>query len=254
MLKALDSYAIKARYYPALLATIPSLAALAILISWGRFGLTTIIGSAAMPVLVFASADIARRLGKRTEEQIYAECGGKPSVMMLRYSDNTFDTTSKAQYRAFLGTKIQQPVPVDNAEQRDVKAGDSFYERAGAWLRENTRNTKKFSILFAENITYGFRRNLFGLKWPALALNLALMLLSGFFLYNKMPLATDDDTTLRLLVVFALAIIHSFYMAFGVSKKSVIDASQIYARQLILSCETFLAKEKKAAKAGKRSE
>lgn len=47
-----------------------------------------------------------------------------------------------------------------------------------------------------------------------------------------MPLDTDDDTTLRLLVVLVLAIIHSLYMAFGVSKQSVIDASRIYARQL----------------------
>ena len=70
MLKGLDAYSVKARYYPALLATIPGLAALAILISWSRFGLTTVIASAAIPVLVFAAADIARRLGKRIEEQI----------------------------------------------------------------------------------------------------------------------------------------------------------------------------------------
>jgi hypothetical protein len=50
-----------------------------------------------------------------------------------------------------------------------------------------------------------------------------------------------------MIIVLALSIIHSLYMAFGVSKQSVVDASRIYARQLILSCETFLAKEKKSA-------
>ena len=63
MLKILDAYSVKARYYPALLATIPGLVALAILISWSRFGLTTVVASTAIPVLVFAAADTARRLG-----------------------------------------------------------------------------------------------------------------------------------------------------------------------------------------------
>jgi hypothetical protein len=257
MPKVLDPYSMKARYYPALLATIPALAALAILISWSRFGLTTVVASAAIPVLVFACADIARRLGKRIEERIYDQSGGKPSVTMLRYADKTFDAASKAQYRAFLGSKINQPVPTEEQERQNLKAGDAFYERAGAWLRENTRNVKKFSVLFAENVTYGFRRNLLGLKWPALALNFALVLVCGCLLYSKLPLDTNDDTTLRLLVVVALAIIHSLYMAFGVSKRSVIDASRIYARQLILSCETFVAKDKppkEAAKTRKRSD
>jgi hypothetical protein len=32
------------------------------------------------------------------------------------------------------------------------------------WLREATRDTKKFAMVFAENINYGFRRNLLGVK------------------------------------------------------------------------------------------
>ena len=83
-MKSLDGYALKARYYPALLATIPALVALAILISRAKFGLTTGIASLAVPVLVFAAADIARRMGKRIEDQIYTESGGKPSITMMR--------------------------------------------------------------------------------------------------------------------------------------------------------------------------
>jgi len=243
MFKGLDAYTVKARYYPAMLATIPGLAALAILISWSKFGLTTVVASAAIPMLIYASADIARRLGKRIEDEIYRKAGGKPSVTMLRYGDSTLDTESKAEYRKFLSTKINRPVPTEDQEKVDPTAGDTFYERGGAWLRENTRNVKKFGVLFAENITYGFRRNLFGLKWPALALNIVLVALCGFFLYRQMPIDTENDTTLRLLVVVVLAFIHSLYMLFGVSRQSVINAGRMYARQLILSCETFLGKD-----------
>lgn len=245
-MKGLDGYALRARYYPALLAMIPALVALAILISRAKFGLTTGIASLAIPVLVFAAADIARRMGKRIEEQIYADSGGKPSVTMLRYSDDTFDAASKEHYRAFLSSKINQPVPTEQQEKDDPKSTDAFYERGGAWLRENTRG-KKFGVLFAENVTYGYRRNLLGLRWSAIVLNLALILLCGFLLYKKGALDADDETTIALLIVVALAIVHSLFMGFGVSRQSVIEASRAYARQLILSCETFLGKEKPVA-------
>src|SRR5688572_6739107 len=129
MPKVLDAYALKARYYPALLATIPALVALAILISRSKFGLTTAVASTAIPILVFAAADVARRLGKRIEDGINAEAGGKPSVTMLRYSDESFDAASKEQYRAFLSSKINQPVPTEQAEKDNLTAGDAFYER-----------------------------------------------------------------------------------------------------------------------------
>ncbi len=247
MPKVLDAYALKARYYPALLATIPALVALAILISHAKFGLTTGIASLAIPVLVFAAADIARRMGKRLEEQIYAESGGKPSVTMMRYSDDTFDSASKEAYRAFYASKINQPIPTEGAEKADLTAGDAFYDRGGAWLRENTRG-KKFSVLLSENITYGYRRNLLSLKWPALATNAVLVLLSAFLLYKKGAINMEDETTVALVIVVALAVVHSLFMAFGVTKRSVIEASRTYARQLILSCESFIGKATAPAK------
>lgn len=247
MPKMLDAYALKARYYPALLATIPALVALAILISRNRFGLTTAVASTAIPVLVFAAADIARRLGKRIEDRMYAEMGGKPSVVILRHSDDTLHPASKDQYRSFISSRINQPVPTKQQETNDPAAADAFYERGGAWLRENTRSTKKFPVLFAENVTYGYRRNLLGLKWPALALNTALTLLSVYLLYRKGPIDVDDETTVALLIVIALAVVHSLFMVFGVSRQSVIEASRTYARQLILCIEAFVGKDQKAA-------
>ncbi|MER9561063.1 hypothetical protein [Mesorhizobium sp. M0571] len=249
MFKVLDAYSLKARFFPALIAIIPALAALAILISWSKFGLTNLIATVAIPVLVYAFADTARRLGKRIENRIYAASGGKPSLTMLRYSDDSFDAASKAQYRGFLSSKINQPVPTEQDEKDKPKEVDAFYERCGAWLRENTRSANKFSVLFNENVTYGFRRNLLGLKWPTLGLNLIIVLTCAFILYRQGMVDVNDDLTLRLLIVIAFAIIHAIYMAFAVSTRSVIDASRTYSRQLILSCETFLGKGKpKAAK------
>ena len=51
--------------------------------------------------------------------------------------------------------------PTAAQEEADPAAADSFYTRAGTWPRENTRDQKKFDILFNENVTYGYRRNPF---------------------------------------------------------------------------------------------
>ena len=85
---------------------------------------------------------------------------------------------------------------------------------------------------------YGFRRNLFGVKWLALALNLAVV---GICL----PLLWWDNWSWeaelgkRMIVVLAIAAVHATYILFAVRENTVWDAARVYARELILSCEAF---------------
>ncbi len=179
MFKYLDPDALRARLSPAILAAAPAFAAVALLISWTQFSLSNTIATAGLVALLFALADIARRRGKKIQPQLFAELGGMPSTTMLRHSDPTSDAASKARYVAFLAGKINETAPTEAREKADPAAADAFYTRCGDWLRENTRNTKKFNILFNENVTYGFRRNLLGMKWSALALNLLIVIYFG---------------------------------------------------------------------------
>jgi hypothetical protein len=73
-----------------------------------------------------------------------------------------------------------------------------------------------------------------------------MVLLCLLILHRKGTINTDDDVTIRLLIVLALAVIHAIFMVLAVGKQSVIAGSRIYARQLLLSCETFIGKEKAA--------
>jgi hypothetical protein len=94
-------------------------------------------------------------------------------------------------------------------------------------------------------VTYGFRRNLLGLKWPALGLNLFVVLMSGWFLYRgSVPFQNIQHVEGRILVVFVVAVLHALYIGFGVSKTAVGEAAKSYGRQLILSCETLMRKAK----------
>src|SRR5665213_746722 len=174
-LKFFDTYTIRARVFPAIIAAIPALAMLILLVSWTGLALSSGIATVGLVVILYMFSDFARSQGRKVEPHIYKLQGGKPSVTMMRRADASLDSALKDRYRDFLANKLARAAPTAAEEEQNQAAADAFYEQAGTWLRENTRDTKKFSILFNENITYGYRRNLLGLKWIALGLNLAVV-------------------------------------------------------------------------------
>jgi hypothetical protein len=166
--------------------------------------------------------------------------GGKPSVtMMRRIGDNTIDAHTKEKYRAFLAGKVKRSAPTAGQEAANQADADSFYEECGIWMRDKTRDAKKFPILFNELVTYGFRRNQLGLKWVALVLNLIVVVISCGLLWHRGTWNMSNELTTRISVVLIVAAIHALYFAFVVTKGGVKQAARKYARELILSCETL---------------
>jgi hypothetical protein len=108
-------------------------------------------------------------------------------------------------------------------------------------VRENTRDTRKFKILFEENVTYGFRRNLLGLKWPALALNAAIVVSCLITLALRFPLNLADPFAQKLLSVVVIAFLHATYFLLFVNEAGVVEAARTYGRQLLLCTETLTA-------------
>ena len=244
-LKMFDHYSRNARIYPAVIGVAPAIAALVILFTWRGVSLTSSVASAGLLVILYAMSDLARQRGKRLEPALYARLGGMPSVRMLRRNDNTFDEPSKERYRTFLGGKLGRSAPTAEQEALDQNAADGFYAAAGTWLRENTRDTRKFSILFNENVTYGFRRNLLGLRWPAAILNLIVCVICIALLWPiTWPLDMSDDLTVRVVIVLVVAFIHGLYLVFGVTWRAAGEAASSYGRQLVISTEAFLADAK----------
>jgi len=239
-LKVFDAYSLRARLFPAVIAAAPSLAALALLVSWKSFELSNVIATVAILVLLFAIADFARARGRSVERELYSEHGGLPSITMFRRNDSTIDGGLKDRYRVFLAIKLGVQPPSPEEERASQSSADSFYEQCGVWLRQATRDTKKFPILFNENITYGFRRNLLGVKWLALALNVLVVAISVVILWRS-AWTLDTEISKRTIVVFIVAAAHAVYMLLAVRRTAVWDASKAYGRELILSCEAFIA-------------
>lgn len=235
----LDIYTIKARLFPAILAIAPVIALAFVMIaaSWQGFGFPQALLTGSLAALFYGFADLARRRGRVAERRLFLSSGGRPFPTVLRHSDPVLDDRSKAYYHAYLGVQIGDEAPSRLFEQENPALADEYYIRAGRWLLGQTRDQLTFKVLFAENIAYGFRRNLYGLKWPGMFLNLTVIIVCSWLLiYNN-----NYDISQYGLVYF-VSILHALYFIFAVSKQSVIDASEQFGRQLVMSIDTIKKK------------
>jgi len=232
-------YELRARIAPALIAIIPALALAGALISWTEVSITNAFVALSVVVLLFVSSDVARRMGKTKEPKIFQEMGAMPSTLLLRKSDQTFDEKTKNRYVSFLAKKLSENGPDLKGEIDYADFNDGLYTRCATWLRERTRDTKKFKILFAENVTYGFRRNLYGVKSFGLGLNVLVVIACWIYLWLG-PFPDIPISRTSLANVLVIAVLHAFYLLTVATRKSVKDGATQYGRQLILCCEAFI--------------
>jgi len=240
VLKQFDAYTLRARLVPALLAAAPAVAALALLISWKSLDLSNSVATVATLVLLLAIADATRERGRAVEAAIYPGRRGMPSVVLFRRNDATLNAGTKDRFRAALARKLGVTAPTAEEEAGNQDTADAFYEQCGDWLRKNTRDTKRFPLLFTENVTYGFRRNLLGVKWIALTLNVLVVVICVALLWRQ-SWSIDTPDGKRICVVLIVAAAHALYMLLAVRRSAVLDAAHAYGRELILSSEAFTA-------------
>jgi hypothetical protein len=164
--KVTDPYDRQARLYPALLCLLPLLALIALLYAPKVSALTSVVTLAVSCGGLYLMTNICREMGKRLEERMFSEWGGKPSTQLLRYRDDTLDSVTKRRYHGFLAGKINAVFPDAAQEEADPKKADEAYQSGARWLLDHTRPDagKEFDLLFRDNVTYGFRRNALGVR------------------------------------------------------------------------------------------
>ena len=178
--KVTDPYDRQARLYPALLCLLPLLALIALLYAPNVSALTGVVTLAVSCGGLFLMTNICREMGKRVEERLFSEWGGKPTTQLLRHRDGVFDSVTKRRYHAFLAAKIKTLFPDADQEKLDPVKADEAYQSGARWLLDHTRPEagKQFDLLFRDNITYGFRRNALGIR------PLAIVIATGCFFWT----------------------------------------------------------------------
>ncbi len=172
-----DNYTLKARFYPVIILFIPVLitgafysfefkSVVHVLTSLGIFG-----------ALTYLFSQLGRDQGKIKEPALWKGWGGCPSVQLLRLNNQVINRHTKFRYHQKLQILCPLSVIPDVAlEASDPAAADDVYMAWNKYLISKTRDGEKFSLLLKDNTSYGFRRNLWGLKRHAITIIIFLML------------------------------------------------------------------------------
>lgn len=231
-----DRYSRKARVQPALLAIFPFFVTLLFLYFKIYVAASTLFIPLALScgVLMFIS-NIVRYFGRKIEEKLYNTWGGSPTIRWLRHRDNKIDSITKNRYHNFLLNNISGlRFPTSDEEKMNPASADDSYKSAVIWLLEYTRDQKKFPLVFAENINYGFRRNMLSIKPLAIFIVVLSQSILLFYVFLSSESLTRSMETLS--IPFSVSMAAGFIWTCIVSPEWVKDASESYARILLASC------------------
>jgi hypothetical protein len=223
----IDTYVWKARRTAILIAALPpALAAFA----WFPHADWKLLA----PVLTFFGmfalvAQLGRDKGKIKEPLLFQSWGGKPTTAMLRHRDSPFDPATLARLHEALAGISGVPAPSKRKEAANPDAADVVYEDYVRYVRDATRDKEKYPRIFDENVNYGFRRNLWGLKPLGITLAGAGAVAGAAAIYwhgiAEMPPIPVAATAVNL-ILFALWV-------FWINKSWVRITAQAYAERLL---------------------
>ena len=175
-MKQTDPYTYRARIQPALIVVLPlGLWFLAWTLDTSAISgaLLGIVGTGGGTALL---AQLGRDRGRRKQADLWRRWGGPPTTQLLRFRDSE-NRARLRQWRSGVETLVGHSLPSENQEANDATAADEEYEAAVHAVREATRDRTKFALVFAENVNYGFRRNLWG--WKTIGLPIAVVAALG---------------------------------------------------------------------------
>ena len=245
----LDPYDRKARLYPALLVMLVPVttATLVAPVFSSQFaGLASL--AVALGGLMLLSS-LGREWGKRKEPQLFQEWGGTPTTLMLLRATTNLDHVTLDRYQRILETKIAGLKFLDPSnEAAEQPKAAAICESAVKWLREATRDSKKFALIFAENTNYGFRRNLLGVRPLAIVMCAVTLLATAFhsWLTSAGNLSAITSQSWSSVVVACIGIV-----VWGgvVNAEFVKTTAFAYASALLAACDSpHIATEKPKAR------
>lgn len=234
----LDSYSLRARFFPAAIVLLPAVAAGAAWVPLDSLSWKTLASVGCLAALASLLSHLARDLGKRREPALFARWGGAPSIRFLRHRDTNLPEATRERYHAKLATAIPSvTLPSSRSEKAKPEAADAEYRSCCDWLREATRDRARFGLLFEENVGYGFRRNLWAMKPVGIALSVAGLAAAGLRIW--MTMSGGESPTVEAIAAIAVSAPLLAWWLLRITSHWVKVSSEAYARQLLAACDAL---------------
>lgn len=174
-----DEYDRNARLYPMLLLLLPALLSFWAIVPEKLYNWEAIAGLAFWCGLALLLKELGRVGGKKKEKMLWDSWGGSPSTQYMRHRGKTNKTTLKR-----IHAKLQEIIPdIDmpalDFEAKQPEKADEIYEECTRVMRDKTRDKKRFPLVFKELCSYGFWRNLWGIKVWGVWISSICLLVNG---------------------------------------------------------------------------
>lgn len=150
-------------------------------------------------------AQLGRGLGKKKERQLFRLWGGIPTSRLLSHRLSTLNKLTLQRYHQKLASllpDLRMPGPTE--ESKNPATANQVYDSCVHFLREKTRDAKQFPLVFAENVNYGFRRNLWAMKPFGMLSAIAGIVSCAFFALKKLHVGNSSTGVVGLVVSLTL--------------------------------------------------
>jgi hypothetical protein len=156
-----DAYTFLARRVPVAAVAVPP-----IVLAGAGIVTTTGLGIASglvLAVIAAVAGQLGRDRGKNMQAELWVSWGGSPTLRRLQYRGGSSQSRVE-RLHARIGEILGEALPTAAEESADPSAADERYEEVSARIRAVTRDKGRFGLLLTENINYGQRRNMYGLR------------------------------------------------------------------------------------------
>jgi hypothetical protein len=194
------------------------------------------LGVALTAALGLLLAQLGRDAGRDSEPGLFARWGGKPTTRLLSHEHSTMNPNSlRAIHDRLRQLRPDLVLPSSAAEEtQDLESARAAYESCVDVLRERTRNANEFPLVFEENASYGFRRNLWAMRpagWVASFIGLA----------SSVAALTHAWQTSKVLAAFPLVyalvcVVLLVWWSMRIKPEWVRLPAEAYAHRLLETC------------------
>jgi hypothetical protein len=234
----IDTYSFQARTLPLVLFCLPA-AILMVVLSFefdkysSLFTSLLVVGG-----LNYFFVQLSRDAGKLKEKALWQEWGGTPSIQLLRWRNAVINKYTKRRYHDKLQAICPAGVTPDQTfESNDPNEADEVYSHWCKHLLANTRDTTAFNLLFKENMNYGYRRNLWGLKPYAISLLLVLMVGVYFYFFATTHSFNPNLYPIEFYISEMTLVVALTVWVFRVNKNFIKTPAFAYAERLLEATE-----------------
>lgn len=237
-----DRYSVNARLIPALIVLLPIGLSLASLFPQKFHGWDLIVWLGTSSGMAVFLEQLARDKGRSRQSHLFSLWGGNPAALMLSHRGSSLDPVSLKRYHRILSGLIRADIPTVEEERSDPEKSDNVYRSCISFLKSRTRDKERFRLIFAENVNYGFRRNLWGMKPYALTFTI----LSVFIVLTQIIPHWKEISDIKPVAWVALVLDISFLSIwiFHIKPEWIRVTSEAYAMQLLSACDQLDEKEK----------